>query len=152
MHFFFDFPYGNPTCSSRCVCECLITVLNAISNGLNKRLENVHHEVSKILVFQEKSQKVSCFVLLHKFFKITFHALWNLFQWKSISKYLHSVWKLLKMSHLLIFQFCPIRIDPSGNTVWPQASGFQKLAPLAMLNETFSLIFKHRAVCYSNFY
>ena len=29
-----------------------------------------------------------------------------------------------------IFDFCPIRIDPSGNTVWPQASGFQKLAKI----------------------
>ena len=24
--------------------------------------------------------------------------------------------------------FCPIKTDLSGNTVWPQASGFQKLA------------------------
>ena len=27
-------------------------------------------------------------------------------------------------------QFCYIRIDLSGNTVWPQASGFQKLAKM----------------------
>ena len=60
--------------------------------------------------------------------------------------------------------FCPIKIDLFGNTVWPQATGFQKLskmetilgilnqllfphnvnASLAMLNETFSVIFKHR--------
>ena len=62
--------------------------------------------------------------------------------------------------------FCPIKIDRSGNTVWPQTSGFQKLTKLtifgisyellstqnvkvarfalAMLNETFSVIFKHR--------
>ena len=26
--------------------------------------------------------------------------------------------------------FCPIKIDLSGNTVWPQASGFQKLAKI----------------------
>ena len=26
--------------------------------------------------------------------------------------------------------FCPIRTDLSGNTVWPQASGFQKLAKI----------------------
>ena len=26
--------------------------------------------------------------------------------------------------------FCPIKIDLSGNTVWPQASGFQKLAKM----------------------
>ena len=46
----------------------------------------------------------------------------------------HSVWKLLKMSHLnfliLAFftNFCPNKTDLSGNTVWPQASDFQKLA------------------------
>ena len=46
------------------------------------------------------------------------------------------VWKLLKMSHLnfwiLAFStnFCHIEIDRSGNTVWLQASGFQKLAKL----------------------
>ena len=46
----------------------------------------------------------------------------------------HSVWKLLKMSHLdfsiLTFStiFYPIKSDLSGNTVWPQPSGFQKLA------------------------
>ena len=46
-------------------------------------------------------------------------------------KYIHSVWKLLKMSHLnfsvLAFStnFCPIKSYLSGNTVWLQASGFQ---------------------------
>ena len=46
----------------------------------------------------------------------------------------HSVWKSLKMSHFSIFlivayllNFCPIKIDQSSNTVWPQTSGFQKL-------------------------
>ena len=39
----------------------------------------------------------------------------------------HNVWKLLKMSHsnflILAFStnFCPIKTDLSGNTVWPQA-------------------------------
>ena len=48
----------------------------------------------------------------------------------------HIVWKLLKMSHLnfwiLTFStnFCPMKTDLSGNTVWPQASGFQKLAKM----------------------
>ena len=48
----------------------------------------------------------------------------------------HIVWNLLKMSHLnfwiLAFStnFCPIKTDLSGNTVWPQALGFQKLAKL----------------------
>ena len=33
---------------------------------------------------------------------------------------------------ILVFftNFCPIDIDLAGNTVWPQASGFQKLAKL----------------------
>ena len=41
---------------------------------------------------------------------------------------IHIVWKLLKMSHLnswiLTFpaNFCPIKINLSGNTVWPQNS------------------------------
>ena len=45
----------------------------------------------------------------------------------------HIVWKLLKMSHLnfgIFANFCPIKINLSGNTVWPQASGFQKLAKM----------------------
>ena len=48
----------------------------------------------------------------------------------------HIVWKILKMSHLnfsiLAFSinFCPIKIDLSGNTVWPHASGFQKLVKM----------------------
>ena len=72
--------------------------------------------------------------------------------------------------HFGIFtNFCPIKIEVSGYTVWPQASGFQKLAKMDhfwhfkltfvyskckrsslrsqcwMLNETFSVIFNHRA-------
>ena len=49
-----------------------------------------------------------------------------------------NVWKSPKMSHLnfriLSFStnFCPIKIDLSGNTVWPQASGFQKLVNLTI--------------------
>ena len=48
----------------------------------------------------------------------------------------HIVWKLAKMSYLnfcfLAFStnFCPIKTDLSGNTVWPQASGCQKLAKM----------------------
>ena len=52
---------------------------------------------------------------------------------------------------------CPIKSDLSGNTVSPQASNYLKFAKmghflpflikfrqLAMLNDTFSVIFKHR--------
>ena len=48
----------------------------------------------------------------------------------------HSVWKCIKMSHMnfsiwaFSSIFCSIKGDMSGNTVWPQASGFQKLAKL----------------------
>ena len=49
----------------------------------------------------------------------------------------HIVWKWLKMSHskfvlILVFStnICPIKTELSGNTVWPQASGFQKLAKM----------------------
>ena len=34
--------------------------------------------------------------------------------------------------------FCPIEIDLSGNTVWPQASGSQKLAIFDIFNEMLS--------------
>ena len=52
----------------------------------------------------------------------------------------HIVWKLLKMSHLKFWilafstNFCTIKTDLSGNTVWPQASGFQKLAKMGHSN------------------
>ena len=36
--------------------------------------------------------------------------------------------------------FCPIRIDLSGNTVWPQALGFQKLTKM----DNFFGIFNER--------
>ena len=70
---------------------------------------------------------------------------WQLWWWFPVSLsdqihtqiiYLHSVWKSPKMSHLncsiLAFStiFWPIKTDLSGNTVWPQASGFQKLAKM----------------------
>ena len=46
------------------------------------------------------------------------------------------------MSHFLILafstNFCPIEIDLSGNTVWPQASGSQKLAISDIFNEMLS--------------
>ena len=57
----------------------------------------------------------------------------------------HSVWKLLKMSHLnfwiLAFSanFCPIKTDLSGNTVWPKASGFRLqclMRPFLWFSET----------------
>ena len=50
----------------------------------------------------------------------------------------HIVWKSLKMSHLnfLIFaffiNFCPVKIDISGNTPCPQSSGFQKVAKMTI--------------------
>ena len=53
-----------------------------------------------------------------------------------LERLLHSVWKSPKMSHLsfsiMAFStnYCLLKIDLSGNTVWPQASGFQKLAKM----------------------
>ena len=49
----------------------------------------------------------------------------------------HIVWKLLKCRILnfnISHHFCPFRTNLSGNTIWPQFLGTQKLA---MLNETF---------------
>ena len=63
--------------------------------------------------------------------------------------------------------FCNIKSDLSGNTVWPKHHGFQKLAKLptqnvnvkckckhslAMLNATFSVIFKHCELFYQHFW
>ena len=56
--------------------------------------------------------------------------------WKTINRKMHCVWKSSKMSHLnfwsMVFStnFCQIKIDLSGNTVWLQVSGFQKFAKL----------------------
>ena len=63
-------------------------------------------------------------------FFFIFGAKIQMFYW------LHIVWKILKMSHLIFsnfgifYQFFPIKTDLSGNTVWPQAVGFQKLAKI----------------------
>ena len=57
----------------------------------------------------------------------------NLSYLNTMSNIFYIVWKWLKMSHLnfgIFHQLCPIKIDLSGNTVWPQASGFQKLAKI----------------------
>ena len=39
--------------------------------------------------------------------------------------------------------FCPIKTDLSGNTVWPQASGFQKLVKM----DNFFGILIHSIFC-----
>ena len=57
-------------------------------------------------------------------------------QQSNVNNSLSSVWKVLKMSHLNVLilafstNFCPIKTDLFGNTVWPQDSGFQKLDKL----------------------
>ena len=84
------------------------------------------------------------------------------------SKYFRA--KRLKFSILaLSTNFCLIEIDLYGNTVWPQASGFQKVAKLTIFgifneaqnaNEArfarnvewyFFVIFKHCDVCFWHF-
>ena len=47
---------------------------------------------------------------------------------------IQNVWKSHLNFRILPFStnFCPIKIDLSGNTVWPQASGFQKLVNLTI--------------------
>ena len=62
---------------------------------------------------------------------------------KKLNRLMKRFWKILKSSTvfensskcsiwILAFStnFCPIKTDLSGNTVWPQASGFQKLAKM----------------------
>ena len=58
----------------------------------------------------------------------------------------------LKITQIIAFEFflffafstnfCPIKTDMSGNTVWPQASGFQKLAKMDHFGH-FPLTFVH---------
>ena len=78
-----------------------------------------------------------------------------IFYWKRDLEYwnvfncIHSVWKSPKMSHfsisILAFStnFCPFKIDLSGNTVWPQALDFQKFAKMhhfwPFFNEVLSI-------------
>ena len=51
-------------------------------------------------------------------------------------QFAHCFLKYSKMSHLNLWilafstNFCPIKTELSGNTVWPQATGFQKLAKM----------------------
>ena len=81
---------------------------------------------------------ISAMIFRRDFLFLVFPPLVELIQrgnpW--VEKHLHIVWKFLKMSHLnyliLAFStnFCPIKTYMSGNTVWPQASGFQKLAKM----------------------
>ena len=68
----------------------------------------------------------------------------NMDVWNSVLKVIHQSFfprlahclKITQMSHInfsiLAFStnFSPIKTDLSGNTVWPQASGFQKLAKM----------------------
>ena len=54
-------------------------------------------------------------------------------QWKVTKKSYTFCLKIIKNVAFLVLKFgiftnfCPIKSDLSGNTVWPQASGFQKL-------------------------
>ena len=46
----------------------------------------------------------------------------------------HIVWKWSKMSHLELLNLCTIKIELSGNTVWPEASIFQKHTTLTIVH------------------
>ena len=49
--------------------------------------------------------------------------------------------KITKNVEFEFLNFCPIKIDISGNTFWPQALGFQKLAKMnifGIFNELLS--------------
>ena len=66
------------------------------------------------------------------------------------------VWKSNKMSHIIFLilafstNFCPFKINMSGNTAWPQASGLQKLAKLDHFwNLDFFLGF-HFSLCWKS--
>ena len=107
-----------------------------------KSLSSCHHklrekfrDLRRYRVFQQVSR-------IHFLSFVTF---WDFFLSKTccettpqntIKAEWHSVWKSPKMSHfyflILAFStnFCPVKTDLPGNTVWPQASGFQKLAKM----------------------
>ena len=63
------------------------------------------------------------------FFSTCFHPKANF--WKNFQHNLQCL-KITQKCHIWVFQFWhfPSIIDLSGNTVWPQASGFQKVAKM----------------------
>ena len=88
-------------------------------------------------------------ILLHKIVKMyQLSPFFRILQKSCLNLLMHIVWKLLEMSPLnfwiLAFSanFCPIKTDLSGNTVWPQTSGFQKLAKMDHFGD-FALTFVH---------
>ena len=71
--------------------------------------------------------------------RFSFRSIFGLhFSYLFILLLIHSAWKSPKMSHLSFWilafstNFWPIKTDLSGNPVWPQALGFQKLAHFSM--------------------
>ena len=80
-----------------------------------------------------------------------------------------SIFGILHQFLAFYINFCPKKSDLSGNTAWPQASGFQKLAKLTIFgifNEAqnayearfarnvewyFFVIFKHRGLQFINY-
>ena len=118
-------------------------------NLLFRHRENLDDQRKSLCQFQKPFKKCNKkkFVLFRSNFFI-FGAKIEMFYLLQI------VWKLLKMSHLkfriLAFStnFCPIKTDLSGNTVWPQASGIlsgQKLIKNA--NFPFWRVFENLEAC-----
>ena len=122
-------------------------------------IEKPKRDNSQLLIMQRNSiqewkfvpTQFQSFILLHSFllnikkklngqrqlrFGFYISILARKFKFSRAFTILQSVWKSPKLSHLsfsiLTFStnFCPIKIDQSGNAVWSIASDFQKLVKI----------------------
>ena len=119
-----------------------------IANLLISDLPHYSLEIRVVFEWQRKSESSFCSFQkwrrpnvttsrLHHSFTISFAKLIMKCGYKSQQQQ-HSVGKCIKnvtfIYFFLILAFstylCPVKIDLSGNTVWPQASGFQKLVKM----------------------
>ena len=121
------------------ICTAFFLILIRINEGRPICQKTEPHCTRKRKKLQNKKgwRLLSCFFsVLVSIVVDSYHSFLCIVlkNWKSLI--LHIVWKLLKMSHsnfwILAFStnFCPIKGELSGNTVWPQASDFQKLAKI----------------------
>ena len=124
----FEEKWGRNTCEWNTREESLqaLASLKCIHRKCNTELHNYYSTASRFS---------SCIdVAIQTFSKGYFQDLLDILYLEDFwVAFAHNVWKLLKISHLnflilaLSTNFCPIKTDLSGNTVWQQDSAFQKL-------------------------
>ena len=116
---------------------------SSFKEAFEKCMEFLPKETQTILELLSRKKNNLQNVIFATFFisflkKIRMKSFGDFNFWNAFSTFFqrHIVWKLLKMSHLYFWilafstNFCPIKTDLSGNTVWPQALEFQKLVKM----------------------